>query len=86
MMRFYALVFGAVSEFAITIIIFYYLGQWIDNKLGEKRYSTLLTVVGLVFGFARVSWTAYKLMQSESAADKKVGKEPDSPGAKGPKE
>jgi uncharacterized membrane protein YqjE len=66
-MKFYAMVFAAVGEFAITIVVFYFVGQKLDESYGNKGFSTGLTVVGLVLGFARAAWTSYKLLKDESS-------------------
>jgi hypothetical protein len=70
-MKFYAIVFAATIEFAVTIIGFYFLGTWLANKFQAQWIAMACIIFGLVFGFTRIAWTAYYLQKDESKNDPK---------------
>jgi hypothetical protein len=45
---------GLGVQLAVSIVVFLYLGQWADRKLGT---GSLLTIVGVFVGFGGTMWS-----------------------------
>jgi len=64
---------GIGLQFALSILLFLYLGQWVDRKLGTKVFVLL----GVLVGFGAAFYSIYRSLmadqrrEEEAAAAKK---------------
>ena len=57
---------GAGLQFAITLVIFLFLGQWIDKKLGT---SPTFLLAGVFIGGAGAFYSMYRRLTAAQKAD-----------------
>jgi F0F1-type ATP synthase assembly protein I len=57
---------GAGLQFAITLVIFLFLGQWIDKKLGS---SPIFLLAGVFIGGAGAFYSMYRRLSAAQKAD-----------------
>ena len=57
---------GAGLQFAITLVIFLVLGQWIDTKLGS---SPVFVLAGVFVGGAGAFYSMYRKLSAAQKAD-----------------
>ena len=57
---------GAGLQFAITLVIFLFLGQWIDKKLGS---SPIFLLAGVFVGGAGAFYSMYRKLSAAQKAD-----------------
>lgn len=57
---------GAGLQFAITLVIFLFLGQWIDKKLGT---SPTFLLAGVFIGGAGAFYSMYRRLSAAQKAD-----------------
>lgn len=57
---------GAGLQFAITLVIFLFLGQWIDTKLGT---SPIFLLAGVFIGGAGAFYSMYRKLSAAQKAD-----------------
>lgn len=67
---------GIGLQFALSILVFLYLGQWVDRKLGTKSIFMLL---GVLVGFGAAFYSIYRSLmadqrreEAETAAKKRA--------------
>jgi ATP synthase protein I len=60
---------GVGLQFAVTIVVFLFLGQWLDGRLGTSPW---LTVLGVFLGAAGGFLSLYtRLMAAQRRADQR---------------
>lgn len=57
---------GAGLQFAVSLVVFLLLGQWIDRKLGT---SPLFLLVGVFIGGAAAFYSMYRRLAAVQKAD-----------------
>lgn len=57
---------GAGLQFAITLVIFLFAGQWIDKKLGS---SPIFLLAGVFIGGAGAFYSMYRRLTAAQKAD-----------------
>ena len=57
---------GAGLQFAITLVIFLFLGQWADKKLGT---SPIFLLAGVFIGGAGAFYSMYRKLTAAQKAD-----------------
>ena len=57
---------GAGLQFAITLVIFLFLGQWIDKKLAT---SPIFLLAGVFIGGAGAFYSMYRKLSAAQKAD-----------------
>ena len=57
---------GAGLQFAITLVVFLFLGQWIDKKLGS---SPIFLLAGVFIGGAGAFYSMYRRLSTAQKAD-----------------
>ena len=57
---------GAGLQFAITLVIFLFLGQWIDKRLGT---SPIFLLAGVFIGGAAAFYSMYRKLTAAQKAD-----------------
>lgn len=57
---------GAGLQFAITLVIFLVIGQWIDTKLGS---SPIFLLAGVFIGGAGAFYSMYRKLSAAQKAD-----------------
>jgi F0F1-type ATP synthase assembly protein I len=62
---------GVGLQFAISIIVFLYLGQWLDRKLGTAPWFLL---VGVFLGAGASFYSMYRKLMAAQARDEAAQK------------
>jgi len=57
---------GAGLQFAISLVLFLFLGQWIDRKLGT---SPLFLIAGVFLGGGAAFYSMYRKLSAAQKAD-----------------
>lgn len=57
---------GAGLQFAISIVLFLFAGQWIDRKLGS---SPIFLIAGVFLGGAAAFYSMYRKLSAAQKAD-----------------
>lgn len=52
---------GIGMQFALSILLFLYLGQWVDRKLGTKYFVLL----GALLGFGAAFYSIYRSLMAD---------------------
>lgn len=66
---------GVGLGFAASILLFFFLGRWLDERLGTEPW---LLIVGVFVGLAAGFWSMYRRLVVEPA-QKKNGKDEGKP-------
>jgi ATP synthase protein I len=67
---------GVGLGFAASILLFFFLGRWLDDRLGTEPW---LLIVGVFVGLAAGFWSMYRRLVVEPANKKKNGKDEKKP-------
>jgi F0F1-type ATP synthase assembly protein I len=59
---------GAGIEFAVFILVFLYIGKWLDGRFGT---SPVLTIVGVFFGAGGGFYTLYRSLMAAQRGSRK---------------
>lgn len=57
---------GLGLQLLASILVFLYLGQWLDRRFGTKG---ILTVVGVLFGAAAAFFSVYRRLMADQRRD-----------------
>ncbi|HEV7993617.1 MAG TPA: AtpZ/AtpI family protein [Gemmatimonadaceae bacterium] len=62
---------GVGIQFAVSIIVFLYLGQWLDRKLGTAPW---LLIIGVFLGAGASFYSMYRKLTAAQARDEAARK------------
>ena len=62
---------GVGLQFAVSILVFLYLGQWLDRKLGTAPW---LLMVGVFFGAGASFYSMYRKLMAANAREEAARK------------
>ena len=62
---------GVGLQFAVSILVFLYLGQWLDRKLGTAPW---LLIVGVFLGAGASFYSMYRKLMAAQARDEAARK------------
>ena len=62
---------GVGLQFAVSIIVFLYLGQWLDRKLGTAPW---LLIIGMFLGAGASFYSMYRKLMAAQARDEAARK------------
>ena len=57
---------GLGLQFALSMLLFLYAGQWVDRKLGTR---SLFTIIGVFVGAAAAFYSIYKKLMAAQRED-----------------
>ncbi len=57
---------GLGLQLLVSILVFLYLGQWLDRRFGTKG---ILTVIGVLFGAGAAFYSVYRRLMAEQRRD-----------------
>jgi ATP synthase protein I len=62
---------GVGLQFAVSILVFLYLGQWLDRKLGTAPW---LLIIGVFLGAGASFYSMYRKLMAAQARDEAARK------------
>lgn len=64
---------GVGLQFAVSIIVFLYLGQWIDSKLGTDPWGM---IIGVFTGAGTAFYSMYRRLMADLERDERARRKP----------